>query len=769
MKRIVFSSKSYTRLAILVLWAAVVPLFIFWPALSYAQDCGDPENHYLTNNWTIGQNLSGIAFSPNGDNWDVYCSNCGNTDPAYATLEADYWGTVHTDDTLYLYFGKNTTNNAMEVRGRIQLSSGDVITGSWTNDQGFPGTTVHVTVPEDYDGAQVQKLYIDVSTFRGPAFGESYTFYPADSYFYSSCPLNPGGINLCSLVENADFQAADGWLLDGTAVISAGTLALASGDIAAQNLTGLQSDKTYNAVISATTVAAPTSLKVVLGTQNQTLDITAPGWYTATLDTPTLGGPLIYGLQNDGDGTLTIDYTCVSLDTGEAGSQADCIAPVNGQFTSAAGWSWYREARWNEAARNAYLPFNPGDELAKSLIMSTSFYTMPVITDGYHLLLSFEAETAADQSAVIATTVDNGEDNAAGYFEVYPDIYTFELDLTTAMSGTTGSAVAFANAGVDPVTSFSAEDDIVLDNVCIFVADRGPRLPGPTSEPEPGAVPPISLNYNYGCSDAAGILASWGINMNLYHQIYGGTGTAGDGWFSSWWNWLMAGFWVMLEALLCFLLTALSWVIRVIEYGINNFLNVFSWIERQGRFFLVFISALWAWGLATAGNIMAWWLASLGNILAWLYQSGLNVLAFIGSLYNFGVENLNIILAIFFPLLSALSFFLAPLRLFPSLALAVWDLVWMLVAWIWANVFQTVNIPITFYYAFNDGVQTTAFSSLMSCADANFWCGLLAGVQMVNQTVGHTVLYPIVIVGIILATLAIFWRHIWALFSINIR
>ncbi|GIK42357.1 MAG: hypothetical protein BroJett011_61900 [Chloroflexota bacterium] len=740
------------------------------PALVLAQECGEAEPRYLVDNFEIVENVDpGLVWSQSGDDWNLNCDhfNCNNLDSSNlkATLKAPYSGVLHTGDTLYILIQRHTFNNGTHLRGRLELANGEMITGTWT---AINTDWITVGVSSENDNDQLVAIYLDATTF-GAAFDESFTFLVDQSYFMASCNIQPGVYLSCPLVQNAGFSAADGWLLDGTAVITDDTLTLASGDIAAQNLATLESNKTYNAVISATGVTAPASLSVFLGTQNEALDIQEPGLYTATLDTPTMGGPIIFGLQNDGDGTLTLDYACVSLDTGEDGQQQGaCLAPVNGTFDTSAGWDWYRDARWNEAAENAFLPFNEGDEFTKSLLMSTSFYTMPVITGEQHILLSFEAETANDQSALLATTVDNGPSSSAGYFEVYPDMYTFELDLST-LAGETGAAVAFANAGVDPVTEFSAEDDIFLDNVCIFLADRGPRLPGPTNNPDPGAIGPIEFNYNFGCADAAGILASWGINMNLYHQIYGGTGTSGDSWFSSWWNWLMAGFWVMLEALLCFLLTALAWVIRVIEYGINNFLNVASWIERQGRYFLVFISALWTWALATVGHIMAWWWASLGNIMAWLWQSGLNVLAFIGSLYNFLVGLVNGVLAWLLPFFQAVLHYISPLRLFVDLVLAIWDLFWMLLSWIWANVFVTVTIPITFYYAFNDGVQTSAFAGLMGCADTNFWCGLLAGTQLVNQTIGHTVLYPIVIVGIILATIAIFWRHIWALFSINIR
>ena len=89
--------------------------------------------------------------------------------------------------------------------------------------------------------------------------------------------------------------------------------------------------------------------------------------------------------------------------------------------------------------------------------------------------------------------------------------------------------------------------------------------------------------------------------------------------------------------------------------------------------------------------------------------------------------------------------------------------------WIFENILALAHIPLNFYYAFDTGVQSEAFSYLMSCAESNFWCQMLAGVQLVNQTVGHTILYPMVIVGIIVMTIVIFWDNIWEMLRFNVR
>ncbi len=100
-----------------------------------------------------------------------------------------------------------------------------------------------------------------------------------------------------------------------------------------------------------------------------------------------------------------------------------------------------------------------------------------------------------------------------------------------------------------------------------------------------------------------------------------------------------------------------------------------------------------------------------------------------------------------------------------SLFLAVISLVLMVVSWVWANVFMVVSIPINFYYAWDNGIKSEAFAYLMSCTGTNFWCQMLAGIQLVNQTSAHTLMYPIVIVGIIIGSIVVFWKELWALFT----
>jgi hypothetical protein len=614
----------------------------------------------------------------------------------------------------------------------------------------------NLPIPEAYYGKSVD--YLEFKGYVATSYSSELYF---DTVDLDICASGEVQEKLCSTVTDADFVAEEtSWLLANEAVIADGRLALPAGGQAAQNLNTLSSNQTYNAVISATVVNATTTVDVILGTEIDTLSIEAPGYYTTTVTTPVLGGPIVYGLENTGAAGLDIGFTCLSLDTGDGSDQRDCIAPTNGRFDSVSGWGFYHGASWQAGPKNVLLPYNSGE--TPSLLSSTSLYDLPAIEEEEYLLLGFDAETKNDDSGMIASLVQAGTSYLEQRFEIFPSAYEFEADISDLSGSEAQANVAFSNPGSDPEETFSATDDVYLDNVCIWVSDRGPTLPGPV-DPTP-AITPIEMGFNYSCADIPGILAGYGINMNYYHQVY----NDGIGW-DNWWAWLMAGFWLVLEALLCFLVTALGWLVDVLEYQVNNLLNLGGWFIRQSGVVLTFVSSLWDWSYSTVKNVVIWAGGGINAFVGWLLDSGSGLLDYLGAFYNFLIENWSAVLAWIAPALIPFSGGFSILLLLADLLWTVIDLMVLFLSWIWVNIFETTNIPIRFYYAFDEGVKSDAFGELMSCSGENFWCGLLAGVQLVNQTVGHTVLYPIVIVGIILGTIGIFWRNIWGIFSVTVR
>lgn len=851
------------RLIFLIIWSVIVPLFVLWPA--YAQEgCGEAGDYYLENNWSVSANTSGISWSANGENWNVDCSSCGYTSPDYATLEADYSYRIHTGDLLKLYFGKNTSNNAMEVRGRIQLSSGAQITGTWTTDASFPNY-ITVAVPEDYDGYLADKIFIDVSTFRGPAFGESYTFYPASSYFTLSCPDIQGGS--CGLITNSGFLTSTDWFLANEAVITDGYVTVPQTGIVAQNLT-LESLTSYDAIISTTNnITTPGQLAVTLGGDTVLLDITEPGVYTASFTTPNLGGPIIYGFTTITELPIEVDYTCISLAPGSSG-ESGCLAPANGQFNDNSHWNWYRGAEWFYPAKSASLPLAD-----TAMIGSLETYTMPALESGQHLLISFTVRGLAD-GGVVAGQLTNGGAAAEFTFPAYSTEYSYEANLD-ALAEEANVQVSFANPG-DVITGVVSSADILVDNICIFTANRDANLPAPT---DPDGITPIDsgLHSISSCADLDGIWAGFGVNMAQYRADYAAGTSVWDP--LGWVPWLIAAIFVTLGNWACFFYAAFLNLVDLITYFLNSVMNIGNWLVRMWPLFVTWLklwmdwlagsltnisnaignalaawsdwigNALWAtsetialtlaaasdWigdSLANISNVIgntlaawsqwigdmlaAWsewigntlavwseWIGStlaawsewIGNTLAYFWQwlSGyLFTLNGVREIINWLIYGWNgfigflggiistILDAVFLAWNSLLPFLLALwaatggvvwdiMGLVADVAAAVWNLVTTIFWWLWANVEAISYIPLQFYYGFDTGINESGFSYLIACSGIGFWCAFLAGVQIVNQTVGQSVLYPIVIVGILLATLSIIWNNLWKMVSIDIR
>lgn len=682
------------------------------------------------------------------------------------------------------------------------LSSANITTYAWYESTSFSGDKV------------LDKIRLDfgLSTVTGSASPPRESFIRhAYVTITGTCGEPPGPVQ-CSTVSNADFTTTDLWTLASpTASIDDGKANLAPGDAIAQILS-LSAGKTYIASITAE-VVNPAELVVGLGfgenSDLATLNITASGVYTTKLTTPAnLFGGIAYTLLNHASDTISIDYTCLSLDT----SGINCIAPVNGDFDSAGGWEWHRGAQWSSNSKNAYLPYNQGPVGVKSLIVPSDRYDMPTLDEGKHLLLSFSANTDLGQSAMLASLA-RGTNAVEYYYEIYQSSYNFEADISS-LAGETDVYLAWANSGNSPQEpSFAAEGAVHLDNICIWVANRSAALPGPT---DPGAMTPVNLDFGYtSCLDVDGYLAYFGVNMAQYRAVY----LAGaPGWlsFGDWVPWLVAAFWNVLETYLCIFMGVFNTLVRIIEHLINNFLNIGNWAIREWRLFVIFLGDLWPWVRGTVSNFGSWFGSEGYKILFWYLASGSNLLVFAAFLFSYGLSNLwhiinwlsvgllpaavsrekntlvevtnwiiaawNLFVAALGPTISAaietlldvwsylvpflegvftaVTSTIAPVFLFSSFISAVWNLFWMLLKWIWANGFMMVHSTINFYYAFNGGVADESFAFLLTCENENFWCGLLAGIQMVNQVAGQSIMYPIVIVGIIIGTILIFWKYI---------
>lgn len=672
----------------------------------------------------------------------------------------------------------------------------------------------------------------------------------------------------CDTVQDADFQTDDetAWVrYSPSAVITNSVLSLENGDVAIQSITGLQPSTAYEAVLDVSEViSGPVDLNVSLGDVAVVLNITGPGVYATTLLTPSQTGPVQYALwnQTSTDGaTIGIDYTCLTLaSSGPGGIQHNCIAPTNGDFTTADGWDYLRGATWL-VGQAVGLPASD-----HGLIISGPRFDLPPITATQYLLMTFDA-ISDNRGGMLGTRATAGFNDIIGYYQTYPSAYTFEADISP-LAGQTEAFVAFTNAATETLVA-----DIQIDNVCIFVSDVPPKLPYPTY---PNAITPIDLGFSFtSCADIDAIWAGFGVNMAQHRANY----AAGI----SFWDpleWVVSAIFVTLADWSCMFMMTFSSLINALEYALNALLNVMSWFKGViptlvswlhanisaiwqnvknivllftnffdgignwfwqslknvvdgianiidnlagwvwqsvknsvgGLFNLLGLLAEWAWqSLKNAvtvyfdflKEIMTWLWQSLSNIISgfasWLTDSVANIISWLWnvitgtlqwlydmlltanglrSVINWLIAAWNALLTTIGNIISTIWDKLAYLWnevIFPIL-LRYWygtgmlfDISWDLllagvamavavIGWLINNVFQFVKLPYSMILGFKAGLDSTAFTGLFVCND-NLWCFIFAGIELMNQAVGPSVLYPLVIVLMIICTIIIFYRQ----------
>lgn len=635
----------------------------------------------------------------------------------------------------------------------------------------------------------------------------------------------------CDLVPNADFSINDDWLLAGTAIISGGVVTLDASDSTAQNLSGLISNSNYDASLVISQVVSPTILAVVLGNEIETIEVHTEDSYEVSFTTPNLAGPLAFGFENIGDYSLDIDFACLSLSVlGPSGEpQLGCVAPPNGGFDGSDDWNFENGAAYNSALNAALLPLNdPATNsnpfYTPAFIEAQNTFTLPTVITSENLLLSFEAQSLQNQNGLLTTLLQNVA-QTIDYeliYEVYPQKYVFEADISD-LAGET-SAMLFGNdGGYPPDVIYPA--DISLDNVCIFVADRDPNLPAPV---DPDSIAPVTIGQFYSCDDLLGYMGGYGIDMRYHQDNYANTPSVWNP--QDWVPWLISASFVGLNIYLCAFFVALQSILNIIEYLLNNGLNYAHWFRRNGALALPWLASYYDNGLfsfdnfitalrETASDWLIWaalavvefasvpniivgslalitlgitggfsWLVftQLPALLGWLLGGGNNIIrgllntliedgwnAFMVALGNIISEVLNVFIGIWnsgllpFLLNFILSTSFGGVLSIVNLVPLFWELVWSVVQYLWVNVFQMINIPFAFYTGLSDGIQSTAFSDLLSCdgSTLNFWCNFLAAIDLLNGIAGQSIFYPIVIIGIIIGTIAILYRNVLALWN----
>lgn len=682
--------------------------------------------------------------------------------------------------------------------------------GDWTNLGGWDYN--------EYTGIVGSIAYRN----KGSAIAGGDSYLDAADITIVGCYYPP--VVACDTVSDYHFTdvPTGTWTLDGSATILSSTLTLNPTGSASQTLsTTLQANTIYNAVLSVTNaVSAP--VVVMLGSQSQTLTIEAAGLYTATFTATEVITSPGYLLRNDGESEhyADVDWTCIY----EGGTWSACLVPVNGQFTSAANWDWYRNAAWNSPLENAFLPFNQGGDDERSLIMTSAVYSLPTLAAGQFLLLTFNASAGGGQEAIVATRVLSSwhEFNVSG-----STVYTYEADIS-AQAGQVVN-VALANAGDDGSAGatdceFPAQDDVLVDNICVYVADRPAADPPAAS----GGFCPSDLGFDYGCADVEALLLGYGINVTGLNDVYEAGVEVWDA--EHYITWLVAALWHNVgHPICCFIVEFMRLAVGLVEHEVNVFANLVNWLYtaasssptwwQTGFYYLAGVSTKLATA-TTPGGWISWYTdglrtvfynlglnqqttgdiitASAGSVTAPLRESnnslftGLNDLTGSVSLNSSrvlsdtaGLWNGSILTYMNFtaaaqnfatvdhsaatdpegPLFSLYDAFMWLVGVAGTIA----NLVWSVLAWLVGWITMAADVPVEAYHNAKDSVnQDAMLLAEVACAGANFWCPFWAGVYLVNAVTSSTIVYPIFIVGIILVTIVVVFNGIIRLFWINI-
>jgi hypothetical protein len=194
--------------------------------------------------------------------------------------------------------------------------------------------------------------------------------------------------------------------------------------------------------------------------------------------------------------------------------------------------------------------------------------------------------------------------------------------------------------------------------------------------------------------------------------------------------------------------------------------------------------AAWAEWIGTSlANLSAWIGDTLATLWGWLSQylfelNGLKTIVnWLIAAWNFFIKNVGVLISdiigwlaglwndVLFPFFQAVFDYFA-LSLFLSQLLGtILDLLGIsgsffiaIIKWSLENVIQFFSSPIDLYYGFFDGLNADGFQGFFACTDNNLWCYIFSGVQVINEVLGPSVMYPLVIVGIILVTILVFGR-----------
>jgi len=525
-------------------------------------------------------------------------------------------------------------------------------------------------------------------------------------------------------------------------------------------------------------------------------------------------------------GSLEIDYICLdgpfSLDF--VGEYYECLNQVveNGEFDPPGiPWDFANGGTYNQTSGNTWLPHIPSSTVgiytgtAPAVGQTPLVSPPPEIGPNDYLIMQFEARATKQGEGGIAAVFRSQDifdpNIMTTTYEVYQPWYVYQSDFSQFSGETAQITIAWFN----DTGTYGHDQGVFLDNVCLFVS------PDPITNPYRIGDEIFDASLPFSCFT----VSEW-LSDTLQLDFVGLEGLAETE--LSVWNpedwvpWLAAKLYVYVgKPIICILImiyneyvlptiNAMLWAIRqpqriinwLAAWGALMIDEVSDWLLWASKPVLFALAAL-GWFFALPFVVSLW----LGGLLEWAWEGVLMALGFeIGSGQSWLVFILNFLIAAwntFLPSVSIvltlimtafmvlwndylvpylsnlgggffgfISFVLSHLGLLGELIMFFLNTAWRLVLTVWEFVAGLGTMPLTFYYAFEGSVNGIGFEYIPQCVgdlDANQFCMILAGLQIVDVALSHSIVYPLVIVGIVIATFMVFWRHIWGLISFDFR
>ena len=470
-------------------------------------------------------------------------------------------------------------------------------------------------------------------------------------------------------------------------------------------------------------------------------------------------------------GTFTLDSICI---TTAGDNTSDCLQIVNPNFETRYGWYFANGATWNEPGETGYLPHViSGTWEARDLAVIGQLLAgpLPTLGDGQYLGLSFNARSIDGGPGYLAAQLGNTL-NTATLDEFYQQ-YTYDY---SAQAGAANISLDFINNGYQ----YGADRHAMLDNVCLFLTTTPITQPIVIQQTNQFDFGLSCFNISRWLSDTTGVdfpglevIAASGVSI----------------WDAeNWVTWLGAQLWANAgKPVVCTMLA-------IMRTGFFlNVLNVMAWIGSALTSWFGWISRLlvsgflgwfrYAWQFATI--YLTWFIKGPGWLIVLLFS------AFpwlVNLLQSWGINVLNYLILAWNHLLPSASAVFSGLA---ELAVTLWNYISPMFSWLWSwlsvggpgvaifwNVIRTImtliwlawdtikdieTFPLTFYQSFSGAIDGSLLDFLPQCTapgTAEMWCLVVVGIEIVNQTTSHSLVYPVVIVTLIALTIVIFWQNI---------